>query len=155
MQISELLRRDTVIIGLTAASKRALIEALCKRAAAVSGGDEAIIFAGIDNREKLGSTGVGRGIAIPHATVAGIDRPIGLLARLGKPVDFEAVDEAPVDIVFMLLVPEQDRAAGLKLLSIAARLLRSEETVARLRTAADIEALYAEVISADDGLPPG
>jgi PTS system nitrogen regulatory IIA component len=149
MQISEFLRPENVIVGLAGANKRAVLEALCGRIAALSGGDAAVIFAALDNREKLGSTGMGRGIAIPHATVEGIGRPVGMLARLNRPVEFDAIDEAPVDIVFVLLVPEHDRAAGLKLLSAAARILRSDEVVARMRAAGDAAPLYAAVATSD------
>lgn len=149
MQISEFLRPENVIVGLGGGNKRSVLEALCGRIAALSGGDEAAIFAALDNREKLGSTGMGRGIAIPHATVGGIDRPVGLLARLNRAVDFDAIDEAPVDIVFVLLVPERDRAAGLKLLSAAARILRSDAVVARIRAAGDAMTLYDAVATSE------
>jgi PTS system nitrogen regulatory IIA component len=148
MPISEFLMPEHVLVDLVAPSKQSVLEALSSRAAAWSGVDANVIFIALSNREQLGSTGMGQGIAIPHATVAGLAQPMGLLARLARPVDFDAIDEGKVDIVFVLLIPVDDRAAGLKLLSSAARILRSEETRKLIRAAPDGAALYEAISEA-------
>ena len=148
MPISEFLAPEHVLVDLVTPSKQSVLEALSSRAAAWSGVDANVIFIALNNREQLGSTGMGQGIAIPHATVAGLARPIGLLAKLAKPVDFDAIDEGKVDIVFVLLIPATDRAAGLKLLSTAARILRSEETRALIRATSDAGVLYEAITEA-------
>jgi PTS system nitrogen regulatory IIA component len=148
MPISEFLMPEHVLVDLVAPSKQSVLEALSSRAAAWSGVDANVIFIALNNREQLGSTGMGQGIAIPHATVAGLAQPMGLLARLARPVDFDAIDEGKVDIVFVLLIPVDDRAAGLKLLSAAARVLRSEETRTLIRSAPDGARLYETIAGA-------
>ncbi|MDB5586408.1 MAG: IIA-like nitrogen-regulatory protein [Devosia sp.] len=155
MPISEFLAPEHVLVDHPAPSKQSVIEALSSRAAAWSGVDANVIFIALNNREQLGSTGMGQGIAIPHATVAGLAKPMGLLARLAKPVDFDAIDEGKVDIVFVLLIPVDDRAAGLKLLSAAARVLRSEEARALIRAAPDGAALYEAISRAYGAQSPG
>lgn len=148
MPISEFLAPEHVLVELAAPSKQSVLETLSTKAAAWSGVDANLIFTALNNREQLGSTGMGQGIAIPHATVAGLARPVGLLAKLARPVDFDAIDEGKVDIVFVLLIPSDDRAAGLKLLSTAARILRSEDTRVLIRAARDAGALYAAITEA-------
>lgn len=155
MPISEFLVPEHVLVDLAAPSKQSVLEALATKAAAWSGVGAQPIFTALSNREQLGSTGVGQGIAIPHATVAGLAAPLGLLARLARPVDFDAIDEGKVDIVFVLLIPATDRAAALKLLSTAARILRSEETRALIRAAPDAGALYEAISEAYDTQFPG
>jgi PTS system nitrogen regulatory IIA component len=106
------------------------------------------IFAALDRREKLGSTGIGEGIGMPHAPVPGLDRPTALLARLSAPIDFEAVDEKPVDIVAVLLVPADETSANLNLLAGLARVLRDPSKLGRMRSAATAQDLYRTVVEA-------
>jgi PTS system nitrogen regulatory IIA component len=105
--------------------------------------DERDIFDIVQQREKLGSTGIGNGIAIPHGKLAKLERMFGLFARLDRAIDFEALDGQPVDLVFLLLAPESAGADHLKALARVARLLRSGETAKMLRDSRDTEAIYA------------
>jgi PTS system nitrogen regulatory IIA component len=93
-------------------------------------------------REQLGSTGMGNGFAIPHACVAGVQVPFGMLARLKEPIDFEAVDEQPVDLIFLLLLPEPSQPQQLNVLASVARRLRDPKVLQSLRTAKDARAIY-------------
>ena len=125
-----------------AESKPAILSALAERFAQVYGLDEAAVLAGIEQREALGSTGFGRGVAIPHARIGGVTRPIAVLLRLEQPVDFRAADGAPVDIVFGLLSPEQAGTAHLHALAAISRLMRDESMHVALSQAPDEEALF-------------
>jgi PTS system nitrogen regulatory IIA component len=109
----------------------------------LTGLNERTIFDILMQREKLGSTAVGNGIAIPHGKMAGLTRLFGLFARLNRPVDFEALDNQPVDLVFLLLAPEGAGADHLKALSRIARLLRDQTFTHKLRATQDAESLYA------------
>src|SRR5690606_16660057 len=115
------------------------------RAAALTGEPERAIFNVLLERERLGSTGVGRGVAIPHGKLPGIEGLFGLLARLHAPVPFDAVDEAPVDIVFLLLAPETAGADHLKALSRVSRILRDRAVCDGIRAAATAEEALALV----------
>jgi nitrogen PTS system EIIA component len=130
-------------------SKKQLLQELAARAAELSGQSERTILEILQQREKLGSTGVGNGIAIPHGKLAKLDRLFGLFARLDRPIDFEALDDQPVDLVFLLLAPENAGADHLKALARVARLLRDPETARKLRGSRDAEALYTVL-----ALPP-
>lgn len=116
---------------------------MCERAAIQTGLGAREIFDVVLQREKLGSTGVGQGIAIPHGKLPNIDRIIGVFARLDTPIDFDALDEQPVDLVFMLLAPESAGADHLKALSRIARVLRDTDTLEKLRASNDPSAIYA------------
>ncbi|GJE51957.1 Nitrogen regulatory protein [Methylobacterium tardum] len=145
MTVDELLAPSDVLVGLRAATKNALLEDLARRAAAALGiGPDAILPA-LARREHLGSTGIGDGIALPHARLEAVSRPYGILARLREPIDFEAVDDNPVDLVFLLLLPAPARHEPLNALACVARRLRDPETAAALRGARDAAALYAAV----------
>ena len=111
--------------------------------ASSTGQNERAIFEILLQREKLGSTGVGNGIAIPHGKLPKLGKLFGLFARLDRPVDFEALDGQPVDLVFLLLAPEGAGADHLKALARVARLLRDPEVARKLRDSRDAEALYA------------
>ena len=134
---------DAVIPALRAASKKQAIEDLAARAAGATGLDARIIFNALLMREQLGSTGVGRGIAIPHGKIAGIDSLVGFFARLVSPVDYDAPDGRPVDLMFLLLAPEQSGAEHLKALARVARVLRDPDLAEQLRSLAEPEAIYA------------
>jgi PTS system nitrogen regulatory IIA component len=116
---------------------------MAERAATVAGLSEREVFDTILQRERLGSTGVGNGIAIPHGKLAGVKRITGVFARLETPVDFEALDDQPVDLVFLLLAPEGAGADHLKALSRIARVLRNPDIVAKIRGTRDASAIHA------------
>ena len=145
MEITEILKPEQVLLGVRAASKKQVLEALAEHAAEMTGESERAIFNVLLERERLGSTGVGRGIAIPHGKLTGIDHLFGLLFRLQAPVPFDAVDEAPVDIVVLLLAPESAGADHLKALSRVSRILRDRAVCDRIRAAATPEDVMAAV----------
>ncbi|WEK51673.1 MAG: PTS sugar transporter subunit IIA [Candidatus Kaistia colombiensis] len=143
MILSEFIKPESVMIDLPAGSKTKLLASLSEQAALALGLPVEDIFQAIHNREKLGSTGVGDGIAIPHAPVPGLDVPFGMVARLKKPVDFESVDDIPVDIVCLLLMPGQSSSTYLNVLACMARKLRSSKVVKSIRQAVLPEQVYA------------
>lgn len=148
MDLSDLIEVSAVMPALKANSKKQLLQLLAEKAAAVTGLPEREVFDTILQRERLGSTGVGNGIAIPHGKLAGISRITGIFARLETPVDFEALDDQPVDLMFLLLAPEGAGADHLKALARIARHLREPGVAAKLRASADKAALHA-VMTAD------
>jgi PTS system nitrogen regulatory IIA component len=123
-------------------SKPAILNQLSARVAAVYGLDPEVVLTGLENREKLGSTGFGRGVAIPHARIPGVTRPVAALLRLESPVGFDSADGSPVDLVFGLLSPEHAGAAHLHALAAISRLMRDERMHTALIEAPDAEALY-------------
>src|SRR5712675_3559365 len=143
MEIADLLSPDAVVSHLKAASKKQVLQEMANKAANLTGLSGRRIYETLTEREKLGSTGMGQGIAIPHGRVAGIERMTGLFAQLDHPVDFDSMDDQPVDLVFLLLAPEGAGADHLKALARVARLLRDPEVVNKLRESRDAEAMYA------------
>ena len=143
MNISDLLAPDAVLAALKVHSKKQLLQELSARAATQIKLPERKIFETLNERERLGSTGVGQGIAIPHGRLAGIEDIVGVFARLESPIDYDAVDKQPVDLVFMLLAPEGAGADHLKALARVSRLLRNQQATEKLRAAKTSEALYA------------
>ncbi len=143
MEIEDLLSSDNVIADFKASSKKQTIQSLSRKLADHQGLDAREVFEKLLERERLGSTGVGKGVAIPHARVMGLDRIVGLFARLPNPIEFDSVDDQPVDLVFMLLAPEEAGAEHLKALAKVSRLLRSDDMCKKLRLTADSSALYA------------
>jgi PTS system nitrogen regulatory IIA component len=143
MLLSDLVAPNAIIPALKVNSKKQALQELAARAAEISGQNERAIFEILLQREKLGSTGVGNGIAIPHGKLAKLIKLFGLFARLDRPIDFEALDGQPVDLVFLLLAPEGAGADHLKALARVARLLRDPDIVHKLRESRDAEALYA------------
>jgi PTS system nitrogen regulatory IIA component len=137
MTIEDFLSPDDVLVDVRVADKTALLTDLAKRASAAVGVDHALICGELLKREDLGSTGVGAGLAIPHARVAGIARPFGVMARLAKAIDFAAIDGKPVDIVFLLLLPAAPAGAQLNALASVTRKLRDPERLAAVRRASD------------------
>ncbi|AHK43186.1 putative phosphotransferase system, phosphoenolpyruvate-dependent sugar EIIA 2 [Ensifer adhaerens OV14] len=123
-------------------SKKQLLQELAAKAAKITGLPEREIFDVILQRERLGSTGVGNGIAIPHGKLNNLPSIIGIFARLDTPVDFEALDDQPVDLVFLLLAPEGAGADHLKALSRIARVLRDHDMVAKIRSSDSASAIY-------------
>lgn len=142
MDINDLLTTECVVESLNVASKKQALQEIAKRAAVITGLDERRLFDVLLERERLGSTGVGHGIAIPHGKIAGLDRLHGLFARLEKPIDFESVDDQPVDLIFLLLAPEGAGADHLKALARVSRLLRDRATCDKLRGSDNADALY-------------
>ncbi len=143
MALADLLQQDAIIPALKANSKKQLLQELAAKASKLTGLPEREIFDVILQRERLGSTGVGNGIAIPHGKLTSVKSIIGIFARLEAPVDFEALDDQPVDLVFLLLAPEGAGADHLKALSRIARVLRDQDLVAKLRATASASAIYA------------
>jgi len=143
MNISDLLKPPAVIASLKVQGKKHLLQELSARAALVTRLPERKIFETLTERERLGTTGVGQGIAIPHGRLADIDEIAGVFARLETPIDYDAVDNQPVDLVFMLLAPEGAGADHLKALARVSRLLRNQAATEKLRAAKSAETLYA------------
>jgi nitrogen PTS system EIIA component len=143
MPLADLVAPNAIIPALKVNGKKQALQELAAKAAELSGQNERAIFEILLQREKLGSTGVGNGVAIPHGKLAKLNKLFGLFARLARPVDFEALDSQPVDLVFLLLAPEGAGADHLKALARVARLLRDPEVARKLRDSRDAQALYA------------
>ncbi len=143
MDMVDLLAQDGVVANLKAGSKKQALQELSQQAATLTGLHERMIFDVLLQREKLGTTGIGRGIAIPHGKMQELERLHGIFARLPKPIDFDAIDEQPVDLIFLLLAPESAGADHLKALARISRLLRDDAVCAKLRGADNPEALFA------------
>jgi len=143
MPLTDLVAPNAILPALKVNSKKQALQELAARAALLSGQNERTIFDILSQREKLGSTGIGNGVAIPHGKMQNLNRLFGLFARLDRPVDFEALDGQPVDLVFLLLAPEGAGADHLKALARVARLLRDPSIAHKLRASHDAESLYA------------
>jgi PTS system nitrogen regulatory IIA component len=143
MLLTELVAPDAIIPALNVTSKKQVLQELATKAAALSGQSERVILEALQQRERLGSTGVGNGIAIPHGKLPKLGKLFGLFVRLERPIDFEALDGQPVDLIFLLLAPEAAGADHLKALARVARLLRDGEVARKLRESRDADALYA------------
>lgn len=139
----DFLRPEAILANLKAASKKQALQDLARRAAELTGQHERFIFDVLLERERLGSTGVGRGIAIPHGKLPNLSDVFGAFARLERPIDFDAVDEQPVDLVFLLLAPEGAGADHLKALARISRMLRDESLCEKLRGCQSADAIYA------------
>jgi nitrogen PTS system EIIA component len=142
MKISDFLSPSDIMIDVAAADKQKLLLALARKAGAIIDVSPEQVLAELQKREELGSTGVGGGVALPHARFHQIGRPTGMLLRLRKPIGFDAVDEEPVDIVFLLLLPEASEGEQLGALAAIARKLRNPEITAALREARDSREMY-------------
>jgi nitrogen PTS system EIIA component len=143
MNITDLLVPEAVVPALKAQNKKQLLQELAARASLQTRLPEKRIFETLIERERLGSTGVGSGIAIPHGRMPGISKITGVFARLESGIDYDAVDSQPVDLIFMLLAPENAGADHLKALARVSRLLRNQAICEKLRAAASAEAIYA------------
>ncbi len=150
MEINDLLVPEGVVADLKTTSKKQALQDLAKRAAEMSGLHVRAIFDVLMERERLGTTGVGNGIAIPHGKLPNLDRLYGLFARLENPIDFQAIDERPVDLIFVLLAPETAGADHLKALARISRLLRDQTVCEKLRGTDNAEALYAILTAAEE-----
>ena len=143
MEVQELLSPSAVVRSLRTTSKKHALQELAKVAARFVGVPERTIFDVLLERERLGTTGVGHGIAIPHVRLAGVARVMAVFARLEKPIPFDSVDDEPVDLIFMLLAPHDAGADHLKALALVSRLMRDAELCAKLRGTDNADALYA------------
>lgn len=143
MELSDIINVDAVRAPLKATSKKRLLQDLADMAESVYGLPSAAVYKALMEREGLGPTGVGRGVAIPHARLPEVTQVTGLFVRLEKPVDFEAIDRQPVDLVFALFAPEAAGADHLKALARVSRTLRSESVCTKLRSTFDASAIYA------------
>jgi PTS system nitrogen regulatory IIA component len=152
MKIGEFLQPQGVLIDVAARSKSRLLQLLSASAADALKLPEQTILHALLAREKLGSTGVGAGVAIPHARIAGVAKPFGLFARLSKAIDFDAIDEVPVDLVFLLLMPDSAGKDHLNALACVARVLRSEAALQKIRGAHDATALHQALTQEWPGL---
>ena len=137
------LKPDAIIPQLRAGNKKQVLQELSRRAAEITGQPEDAIFNTLLERERLGSTGIGRGIAIPHGKLADLDRVYAVFARLERAIDFEAIDEEPVDLVFLLLAPTGAGADHLKALAKVSRLLRNGSVCEKIRGSSTADAIYA------------
>ncbi len=146
MEIADLLSPDAIVPALSVSSKKQTLTELARRAAEHLGLDQREVFETLLERERLGTTGVGNGIAIPHGKLNSVSRPIGLFARLDKPVDFDSVDDMPVDLIFLLLAPETAGADHLKALARVSRVLRDQSICKKLRGSNEKDAIYALLI---------
>jgi len=151
MEISDLLAPQAVFASVKAHSKKQLLHDLSTRAAQLTAIPERRIAEILTERERLGSTGMGQGIAVPHGRVAGLAKIVGLFARIETPIDYDAVDDKPVDLVFLLLAPEGAGADHLKALARVSRLLRNQATCEKLRATKNAEALYALLTEKTNG----
>ena len=143
MDIADLISPAAVIPNLRATSKKQALQDLAKKAAELTGQNERAVFEVLLERERLGTTGVGNGIAIPHGKLPSLGRLYGLFARLEKPIHFESIDEQPVDLIFLLLAPESAGADHLKALARVSRLLRDKGVCEKLRGTDNADGLFA------------
>jgi PTS system nitrogen regulatory IIA component len=143
MRLTDFISPEAVVANLKATNKKQLLQELSERAAKLSGLSAREIFDALLHRERLGSTGIGEGIAIPHGKLTKVKSIFGLFVRLERPIDFDSLDGAPVDLVFLLLAPEASGADHLKALACVARILRYPGLVTALRATRNSEGLYS------------
>jgi PTS system nitrogen regulatory IIA component len=143
MDIADLITPSSIVAQLRVANKKHALQELAKRAAAMTGVHERAIYDVLVERERLGSTGIGMGIGIPHGKLPGLTRLYGIFARLERPIPFEAIDDQSVDLIFLLLAPESAGADHLKALALVSRLLRDRAVCEKLRGTNNADALFA------------
>ena len=150
MQLADFLDFDAIKPAFPGGNKRSLLQQLANLAGQRLQVDPAVILACLAERERLGSTGFGQGVAIPHCKLEGLTKLYGLFARLAEPVDYKAVDGGKVDIIFLLLSPPNAGAEHLKALAAISRITRHEATLEKMRGARSRDALAAVLIGADE-----
>ncbi len=150
MLLAEFLDFDAIRPALPGGNKRSLLQQLANLAAQRLEIAPAAVLSSLVEREQLGSTGLGQGVAIPHGKIDGLERIYGLFARLAEPVDYKAIDGRPVDLVFLLLSPPEAGADHLKALAVISRIIRNAATLERMRGARSRDALAAVLMSADE-----
>lgn len=143
MKISDIMTEKNVVLGVKALSKRQLLQDLAQKASEITGINERTLFDIVLERENLGSTGFGSGTALPHGRIPDLDKVYGFFAKLSAPLDFEAIDNKPVDLVFLLLSPEGSGADHLTALAQVSRILKDEATCEKLRQADSAEKIYS------------
>lgn len=143
MQLVDILSRDCVVPSLKVTSKKQALQEISQIAADLTDLTSREVFDILLQRERLGSTGLGQGIAIPHGKFAALENVHGIFARLSQPIEFESVDNQPVDLIFVLLAPEGAGADHLKALARVSRLLRDHEIIEKLRSSGNADALYS------------
>lgn len=149
MELTEILVAEAVFYTQSETSKKRLLQKTSEQAAAVYGLDSAKVFSALNAREALGTTGVGRGVAIPHARFESLDRVIGLFTRLEKPLDYDSMDHQPVDLIFTLLAPQQEGAEHLKALALVSRTLRDGAVCAKLRSNQNEQTIFSILIESN------
>lgn len=154
MTLDGIIDKQTVLANVKAQTKKQLLLELAQALSAIVAIDHRVIFETLLTREKLGSTGIGQGIAIPHGKVPTINRVYGLFAKLSQPLAFDSIDGQPVDLVFVLLAPEHAGADHLKALARISRMLREPSIVEKLRGTDTVEGLYAILTEPAVSLPP-
>lgn len=147
MNLSDIIRPDHTFVGVVATTKWHGLQTIAQKAAEAFAMDSKTILRALESRESLGSTGIGNGIAVPHAVVEGMTHPQGLLIRFARPLDFEAVDDVPTDIAFVLLFGESHRGEYLNVLAAIARQLQSPGIVASMRKAKTAEEFYSDFLA--------
>ena len=143
MDVSDLVQPKAIIPSLKASSKKQVLQELARKASEVSGVDQREIFDVLLERERLGTSGVGHGIAIPHGKLPNLERIYGVFARMDQPIAFDSIDDEPVDLIFLLLAPEGAGADHLKALARVSRLLRDRSVCTKLRGCESADAIYA------------
>ncbi len=146
MELTEILVADAVHYAQSASSKKRLLQKISEQAASIYDMDSEQVFAALTAREALGTTGVGRGVAIPHARFENLDRVVGLFTRLEKPLDYDSMDHQPVDLVFTLLAPQKEGADHLKALALVSRTLRDESVCSKLRSNQNVQAIFSILV---------
>ena len=142
MEIEDILNQNCVVTSLNVTSKKQALHELARKAAEFTGIEERAIFDVLLERERLGTTGVGSGIAIPHGKLPNLEKLFGCFARLENPIEFDSVDNEPVDLIFLLLAPESAGADHLKALARISRILRNSVNCDKLRTAQTSDNIY-------------
>ncbi len=150
MEISSFLTPDSVFVNIKAKSKKQILQYISDEAAKICKIESREIFDSLLERERLGSTGVGKGIAIPHAKFKGLDKIIGMFVKLQNTVDFESIDDKPVDLIFLLIVPENAGADHLTALARISRFMRNNKNIEGIRGADNVDSLYA-ILTAEAG----
>lgn len=150
MHLADFLDFDSIRVGMGAGNKRQLLQTLAQIAGGHLGFDPAAIVDSVVERERLGSTGFGNGVAIPHGKVEGLNAIYGMLVRLAEPIDYKAIDGRKVDLVFLLLSPPDAGAQHLKALAAISRTVRHASTLEKMRGARTRDALAAVLMSADE-----
>ena len=143
MNIADIISKEAVLDNVQATSKRELVQLLSGKIANLTNIDERVVFDAVWERENLGSTGYGDGVAFPHARIEGLEKVSAMFARLDEPVDFDSLDGKPVDLVFLLISPENSGADHLTALASLSRVLKTEGSCEKLRKARSIDELYA------------
>ncbi len=147
---ADLISSDCVLVNVRAGNKKQVLQELARKAAAITGLPEDTIYEVLMERERLGTTGIGHGIAIPHGKLPGLDRVYGVFAKLDRPVDFDAIDDQPVDLIFLLLAPANCGGDHLKALAKVSRMLRDRRLCEKVRGSSSCEAIYSLMNQTED-----